>query len=157
MLDSCKEEGEILTQEDLLSQPFKSTLITLAPSNNPTPESALSLAKALLSNGCKTVILLKSHSAGSTMEKVYSRLIEGDSLIDSINSDQLNQDIIIYGQNIRIPNNNGLLSHALRIMLNTPDECREAFRVILHLVSPIMSSSSSPQSLGCSINEWGEL
>lgn len=147
-----KEKNRIVLSIDEVKRcKFRTVLLTIIvefdgsetiSSREPIP----GWVSAFLNAGIQSLIISSNGlvPADSWVE-FYQNLLHGANLVESCKSAKMEENVWLYGFNVTLKSfadqlnpqltNATKLGEGLRKMLETPDECREALRVVLHLVN----------------------
>ncbi len=146
----------LLTAADILNLKLNAKLVVLSCGGHAgaaaSSDGLTALTRALLAAGAQCVLVslwpVPTVASRVVMKALYSALLQGarvsralaDAMTTTQNTQQLQHPAnwagyILVGADIKLSNKVALLGQALRDMLSTPDICRDALRVTLHLVS----------------------
>lgn len=154
----------LLTAADILNLKLNAKLVVISScyTRDITSDGVISLTKAFLAAGAQCVMFsmwpVPITSVKVVMKALYSSLLQGarvsralaDAMITAQSTKQLTHPsnwagMVLVGSDIKMSNKVALMGQALRDILSTPESCREALRVTLHLVGwpSVMTSNMS--------------
>ena len=117
-----------------------------------TSDGVIALTRALLAAGAQCVLVslwpVPDTAVKLIMKALYSSLLQGArvsrALADAMTTVQNTKHFqhpanwagfILVGSDVKLSNKVALMGQAIRDILSTPESCRDAFRVTLHLVN----------------------
>ena len=150
----------LLTAGDILNLKLSNAKLVVISScytrdeqhGNISSDGLIALTRALLAAGAQCVLVslwpVPDTAVKLIMKALYSSLLQGArvsrALADAMTTVQNTKHFqhpanwagfILVGSDVKLSNKVALMGQALRDILSTPDSCRDAFRVTLHLVS----------------------
>jgi CHAT domain-containing protein len=148
----------LLTAADILNLRLSAKMVVVSScysrdeQGQVTSEGLVSLTRALLAAGAHCVVAslwpVPATAVKVVMKTLYSSLLQGarasralaDAMTTAQNTKQLQHPanwagFVVVGADVRLSNKVALMGQALRDMISTPEMCKEALRVTLHLVS----------------------
>ena len=150
----------LLTAGDILNLKLSNAKLVVISScytrdeqhGNVTSDGLIALTRALLAAGAQCVLVslwpVPDTAVKLIMKALYSSLLQGArvsrALADAMTTVQNTKHFqhpanwagfILVGSDVKLSNKVALMGQALRDILGTPESCRDAFRVTLHLVS----------------------
>ena len=150
----------LLTAGDILNLKLSNAKLVVISScytrdeqhGNVTSDGVIALTRALLAAGAQCVLVslwpVPDTAVKLIMKALYSSLLQGArvsrALADAMTTVQNTKHFqhpanwagfILVGSDVKLSNKVALMGQALRDILTTPESCRDAFRVTLHLVS----------------------
>ena len=161
----------LLTAADILQLKLTAKLVVISSCytkdehGHVTSDGLIALTRALLAAGAQCVLVslwpVPSTAVHLIMKAFYSSLLQGarasralaDAMTTVQNTKQLGHPtnwagFVLVGADVKLSNKVALMGQAMRDMLETPDTCRDALRVTLHLVS-----SKTGNNINCEIKE----
>uniref|UniRef100_A0A8D8SR68 Tetratricopeptide repeat protein 28 n=1 Tax=Cacopsylla melanoneura TaxID=428564 RepID=A0A8D8SR68_9HEMI len=142
----------LLTASELLSLKLNARLVVLSSvSSHASPDGIVSLSRALLSAGAQCVLIslwkVPHMAAKILLRALYSALLQGCRVGRALNEAMLTVQhtkhfahpinwagYLLIGADVRLSTKVAMTGQALCELLRTPDKCRDALRVTLHLV-----------------------
>ncbi|XP_070572636.1 tetratricopeptide repeat protein 28-like isoform X2 [Ptychodera flava] len=147
----------LLTAADILNLRLSAKLIVLSAHNHDlrlghiTSDGLIGLVRAFLTAGAQSVIVplwpVKEVTSRVLMSELYTNLLQGKltsyAMTDAMQCihsvKQYNHPanwagFMLVGADVKLSNKTMMLGNALAEILSTPTKCREAMRVLLHLV-----------------------
>ena len=147
----------LLTAADILNLKLRAKLVVLSTCytkdehGQVTSDGMISLTRALLAAGAQCVMVslwpVPSTAVNLIMKALYSSMLQGaraskalaEAMTTVQNTKQLQHPtnwagFVLVGSDVKLTNKVALMGQALRDILATPDSCRDALRVTLHLV-----------------------
>jgi len=145
----------LLTAGDILKLKLTAKLVILSNCYNKdervTPQGVITLTRALLAAGAQCVLVslwpATDQAVHVTMKTLYSSLLQGarvskalsEAMVTVHNTKHFQHPanwagFCLVGADIKVSNKVALMGQALRDILNSPEKCRDALRVTLHLV-----------------------
>ena len=150
----------LLTAGDILNLKLSNAKLVVISScytrdeqhGNVSSDGVIALTRALLAAGAQCVLVslwpVPDTAVKLIMKALYSSLLQGArvsrALADAMTTVQNTKHFqhpanwagfILVGSDVKLSNKVALMGQALRDILSTPESCRDAFRVTLHLVS----------------------
>ena len=148
----------LLTAADILKLKLSAKLVVLSSCYTrdkhgcATSDGVIGLSRALLAAGAQCVLMslwpVPDTAVKLIMKAFYSSLLQGSrvsrALAEAMTAVQTTKyfqhpanwaGFVLVGQDVKLSNKVALMGQALREILTTPDTCRDALRVTLHLVS----------------------
>ena len=150
----------LLTAGDILNLKLSNAKLVVISScytrdeqhGNVSSDGLIALTRALLAAGAQCVLVslwpVPDTAVKLIMKALYSSLLQGArvsrALADAMTTVQNTKHFqhpanwagfILVGSDVKLSNKVALMGQALRDILSTPESCRDAFRVTLHLVS----------------------
>lgn len=141
-----EDEEKILRISDILITPSAATLVVIQldevsndlDTNDKWTRTVVKIASSLILSGCQAVVVAKGES-NSILDR-FCHLLEGRSPREAIDQcgkeiDSKETSLVFFSRDEADDQQESSdTSNALRMLLQTPEECREALRVVLHLV-----------------------
>ncbi|KAI5696189.1 hypothetical protein M8J75_009497 [Diaphorina citri] len=142
----------LLTASELLSCKLNARLVVLSSaSSHASPDGIVSLSRALLSAGAQCVLIslwkVPHMAAKILLRALYSALLQGCRIGRALNEAMQTVQhtkhfahpinwagYLLIGSDIRLSTKVAMTGQALCELLRTPEKCRDALRVTLHLV-----------------------
>ena len=148
----------LLTAADILKLKLSAKLVVLSSCYTrdkhgvASADGVIGLTRALLAAGAQCVLVslwpVPETAVKLIMKALYSSLLQGSrvsrALAEAMTAVQTTKyfqhpanwsGFMLVGQDIKLNNKVALMGQALREIISTPDSCRDALRVTLHLVS----------------------
>ena len=148
----------LLTAADILQLKLTAKLVVISSCYTrdqhgaATSDGVIGLTRALLAAGAQCVMVslwpVPDTAVKLIMKAFYSSLLQGArvsrALADAMTAVQTTKyfqhpanwaGFVLVGQDVKLSNKVALMGQALREIISTPDVCRDALRVTLHLVS----------------------
>lgn len=150
----------LLTAGDILKLKLTAKLVILSNCYNKeervTPHGVITLTRALLAAGAQCVLVslwpTTDQAVHVTMKTLYSSLLQGarvsralsEAMVTVHNTKHFQHPanwagFSLVGADIKVSNKVALMGQALRDILTSPEKCRDALRVTLHLVKHLNS------------------
>ena len=148
----------LLTAADLLNLKLSARLVVLSSCYTKdrhgcaTSDGVIGLSRALLAAGAQCVMVslwpVPDTAVKLIMKAFYSSLLQGSrasrALGEAMTAVQTTKyfqhpanwaGFVLIGQDVKLTHRVAMMGQALREIISTPDRCRDALRVTLHLVS----------------------
>jgi CHAT domain-containing protein len=156
-LDAPALSEFLLTAGDILKLKLTAKLVVLSNCYNReervTPRGVIALTGALLAAGAQCVLVslwpTTDQAVHVTMKTLYSSLLQGARVSRALSEAMATvhntkhfqhpanwAGFSLVGADVKVSNKVALMGQALRDILTSPEKCRDALRVTLHLVSP---------------------
>ena len=155
----------LLTAADLLNLKLSAKLVVLSSCytkdrhGSATSDGVIGLSRALLAAGAQCVMVslwpVPDTAVKLIMKAFYSSLLQGSrasrALGEAMTAVQTTKyfqhpanwaGFVLIGQDVKLTHRVAMMGQALREIISTPDRCRDALRVTLHLVSWIHPHTS---------------
>ena len=155
----------LLTAADLLNLKLSARLVVLSSCytkdrhGSATSDGVIGLSRALLAAGAQCVMVslwpVPDTAVKLIMKAFYSSLLQGSrasrALGEAMTAVQTTKyfqhpanwaGFVLIGQDVKLTHRVAMMGQALREIISTPDRCRDALRVTLHLVSWIHPHTS---------------
>jgi len=183
----------LLTAADILNLKLNAKLVVISSCYTrdrhgcATSDGLIGLSRALLAAGVQCVMVslwpVPDTAVKLIMKAFYSSLLQGSrasrALAEAMTAVQTTKyfqhpanwaGFMLVGQDVKLSNKVALMGQALREIISTPDKCRDALRVTLHLVEKSLqrinrgyknamytSQKSIDNKVGGSVAGWKDL
>ncbi len=162
----------VLTAADILGLRLSAKLVVISSCHtrdethgSVSSDGLVTLTRALLAAGAQCVLVslwpVPSAAVKVVMRAFYSSLLQGAragrALAEAMATVQSTKQLqhpanwagfVLVGADVRLSNKEALLGQALKDMISTPDNCRDALRVTLHLVSNLIIKQFGAETIG---------